>query len=116
MAPAPEGLPESLEMEVGVKGGPRGGRQEAFHSMHTYPELPGMNRADGIEIGSTSSSSSSLNERKVTLSTTWASKQYRAPGRNPDADGGDRLHKPLAKELKAHVFCHFLQEVNSVAD
>lgn len=75
-----------------------------------------MNRADGIEIGSTSSSSSSLNERKVTLSTTWASKQYRAPGRNPDADGGDRLHKPLAKELKAHVFCHFLQEVNSVAD
>lgn len=121
-APAPDGHPESLLLD-GHDQHPQeaGERSEAsLRAMFTYPELPGMlsgatlnKRATEDDTFSSSSSSSLVSNpggKHVTITTTWASKQYRAPGLE---SGDDKLPKlkdvqnPVAKRAdSAHFKLH----------
>lgn len=95
-APAPDGNPESLPVEdAGIRS------EASLHAMYTYPELPGMpsevtmkQPGEDSEASWSSRSSSSASKppgKKISAKTTWASKQYRAPGLDANGDGGDQL-------------------------
>ncbi|CAL1127433.1 unnamed protein product [Cladocopium goreaui] len=109
-APAPDGHPESLPLGQGVQHPQETGERSegSLRAMFTYPELPGMlssgtlkKRAEDDTSSSSSSSSLVSNPaggKHITVTTTWASKQYRAPGLD---SGDDKL--PNLKDVKNPV-------------
>eukprot|EP00435_Cladocopium_sp_Y103_P018337 s2813_g4.t1 len=122
LAPAPDGHPESLPLEGQVQHPQETGERSegSLRAMFTYPELPGMLSSGTLQKRATeddtsSSSSSSLvsnpaGGKHITVTTTWASKQYRAPGLDT---GDDKLppnlkdaQNPVVKRESAHFKLH----------